>query len=557
MTKIIVRAMIIKGHADVRSLNRNTIDARKKNEKLLFSILKKNRSTEYGKKHNFAGVKTVEDYRRTVPLTTYHDYEEYLSRMIENNETGLLTALPLAGYAQSSGSSGKRKFIPLTGPQIRIYTKYTVTRMLAITDSYYRKVLHKKIKPGRGLFPFPGFSEYLDNGLPCSNVVDAAAVKLGFVYPYILNIPFKKMFTAREADWRYVVTRFALIDRDTMYSFSVFLKAFADVLDYLRQNWEALVRDIETGEVGELAQATPETIAKIKAASPADPKRAAELRREFEKGFDETLVQRIWPNMSVICGIGTASFAPFLHRIEKLTGGKIPTDSSIYGCSEGLIAAVNELNSTNYILLIDSCYYEFIPVDEPGRILSLDELEVGKEYEIVITNQAGLYRYSNDDVIKVVGYMNDCPLIQFAYRKGQLLNFCGEKTSEEHISDLVKALEKASGTELSNWAVYNDLDDFPYHYVLLLENSEGKDMSEYDDFADAELDRINVRYKLYKTFREIGRIRIRNQVPGTHAAWVEKQVAKGTPASTVKPVRILDTAEKEEFFLSRIQKNES
>lgn len=67
------------------------------------------------------------------------------------------------------------------------------------------------------------------------------------------------------------------------------------------------------------------------------------------------------------------------------------------------------------------------------------------------------------------------------------------------------------------------------------------------------VDRINVRYMLYKMYHEIGKISIRNQIPGTHAAWVEKQAEKGTPVSTVKPVRILDTAEKEEFFLSRVQ----
>ena len=58
-------------------------------------------------------------------------------------------------------------------------------------------------------------------------------------------------------------------------------------------------------------------------------------------------------------------------------------------------------------------------------------------------------------------------------------------------------------------------------------------------------------------FREIGKIEIKNQQPGTHAAWIEKQAEKGTPVSTIKPVRILDTAEKEEFFLSRVQKDES
>ncbi|MBR0418502.1 MAG: GH3 auxin-responsive promoter family protein, partial [Erysipelotrichaceae bacterium] len=75
---------------------------------------------------------------------------------------------------------------------------------------------------------------------------------------------------------------------------------------------------------------------------------------------------------------------------------------------------------------IDSCYYEFIPVDDETKILSLDELEIGKEYEIVITNQAGFYRYRCGDVIKVLDYLNYCPYINFSSRKGTLLNITGE-----------------------------------------------------------------------------------------------------------------------------------
>lgn len=63
LTRIIVGAMIRKGHMDIRSMHRNTVHARRKNEALLFSILKKNKDTEYGKKYGFADIRTVDEFR--------------------------------------------------------------------------------------------------------------------------------------------------------------------------------------------------------------------------------------------------------------------------------------------------------------------------------------------------------------------------------------------------------------------------------------------------------------------------------------------------------------
>ena len=134
LTKIIVKTMILKGRFDVKCMHKNTHHARKKNEKLLFKILKKNKNCELGKKYGFKDIKTIEEYRNKLPITTFAEYEKYVTRMIENNEEKLVTSLPLVGYAQSSGSVGKRKFVPLTQPEVNIYTKYTVTRMLALAD---------------------------------------------------------------------------------------------------------------------------------------------------------------------------------------------------------------------------------------------------------------------------------------------------------------------------------------------------------------------------------------------------------------------------------------
>ena len=137
-TYFLIKSMIIKGNYDLNRLHKSTINARKNNEKLLFKIIKAGQNSEFGKKHNFSEIKTVEDFRRNVPLSTYEDYEPYIERMISNNEEDILTSFPLVGYAQTSGSTGKPKFIPLTKQTTSAYKNNTLTMMMALTDKYCR-----------------------------------------------------------------------------------------------------------------------------------------------------------------------------------------------------------------------------------------------------------------------------------------------------------------------------------------------------------------------------------------------------------------------------------
>ena len=557
LTAIIVRAMIAKGHSDIRRMHRNTVDAGKKNEKLLFDILRANRTSEYGRRYNFEGIKSVEEFRRTVPLTTFSDYEDYVVRMIDGHETNLVTTHKIVGYAQSSGTVGSRKFVPLTQPEVDVYTSNTITRMLASADDYSKKHYGHGIRPARGMFTAPSFDDVLPDGTPCSNIADVVAKQFGFIYPYVLSIPFKKMFNEAEAESKYVNSRFALEDRNTLFIFAIFFREIAAYLDYLKKNWQTLVDDIEHGTISDLAMATPEAAAKMQKYIRPLPERAAELRAEFEKGFDETIIKRIWPNMSVISGIGTSTFTPFAKRARQNTKG-VPFDFNLYGASEGLMAAADELETGRQLMLIDSCYYEFMPVDEEtdesdeSNILSINELEVGRNYEIIITNQSGLYRYRCGDVVKVVDYLNECPYIVFSYRKGQLLNITGEKTTEEHMAAVVKELGKLAGCTVTDWAARNVIDEHPYYYELIIENKEGMDLSGYAEEAHRILCEVNPRYMYFTAIEGMGNLRIRNQKPGSHKEWADALVASGRPVTQVKPVRIIDSPEKEDFFLSRI-----
>lgn len=555
LTSIAIRAMILKGHADVARMRKNAKHARRVNDKLLFSILRKGKNSAFGKDHHFDQIKTIEDYRRLVPISTYADYKDYVARIVDDEEQNVLTTMKTIGFAQSSGSSGTTKVLPVTQPQVDMYKDNTITRVLALADSYHWRKTGKGLKPGRGLYPYPSFDQTLPNGKPANAMPDIAAKQFGFIYPYILTMPFSKHFKAQEVDFRYLNMRFALEDESTLYIFCIFFKAFTDILRYLELNWEVLVDDIEKGTVSDIARATPEVLEKLAPKIAPNPKRAAELRREFEKGFDDTIIRRIWPNLAVISGIGTSTFAPFSKIARNYTAG-IPFDFSIYGASEGMMAAVDELESAKQLLLVDGCYMEFIPESDQDKILAIDELEVGEEYEIVLTNQAGLYRYKCGDVVKVLDYLYECPYIMFSRRKGQLLNMTGEKTTEEHMAKLVAELSKEVGCPLENWAAYICLDSYPYHYALLLENNEGIDMRAYNELADKLLREINPRYGQFIDFQEMGPIKLENQKPGTHDAWTKRMFDKGAPVGQIKPVRILDTSEKEEFFLNRVVEDE-
>ncbi|XP_055329640.1 GH3 domain-containing protein-like [Paramacrobiotus metropolitanus] len=96
----------------------------------------------------------------------------------------------------------------------------------------------------------------------------------------------------------------------------------------------------------------------------------------------------------------------------------------------------------NYLLFPYGIFYEFIPLanvhDTVPPTLFMDQLEKGQDYEIVLTTRAGLYRYRLGDIVRVVDFFQQCPVIEFQYRSGQLLNIKAEKVSEVVMLDAIK-----------------------------------------------------------------------------------------------------------------------
>lgn len=103
--------------------------------------------------------------------------------------------------------------------------------------------------------------------------------------------------------------------------------------------------------------------------------------------------------------------------------------------------------------------------------LLLNQLEVGKEYELVVTNLSGFYRYRLSDVVRVAGYHNECPMIIFSYRKSLLISMYGEKITEAALRNAVESMAEESETVVLEYSIYADTETDPGHYIVFLESN--------------------------------------------------------------------------------------
>ena len=196
-----------------------------------------------------------------------------------------------------------------------------------------------------------------------------------------------------------------------------------------------------------------------------------------------------------------------------------------------------------YVIIPDTVFYEFIPAEEEGkRTLLLNELKIGGKYEIVVTNYAGLYRYRVGDVIKVVGFYNNCPEVEFLYRKNQVLNMVAEKTNEEQLTSAIKSTMKKLKLNLVDYTVAPDNFVTPGRYMFYFEFRNS--MSSYEvqlleRTLDIELRKSNLAYNRARNNRRLDVVKVVLLAPNTFNLIKEKLFSKGVSKNQIKIPRVV------------------
>jgi hypothetical protein len=563
LSKLIFTINVHKGRKIAKRFEAVTKEAAAVNQNLLLDLIQRNAETEYGQKYDFANIHSLSDYQAKVPFSTYDDYAAMVDRTVKDNESGLMTVDSVVHYALTSGSVDNPKKIPVTEATIQHYREYMSQYSFALID----QKLAGKWKKGRGLNLVEIKFETLPNGCYAGSISGRGAYSIKNILHLMFTSPQEITFPKETMDAKYLHLRFALPERELSFIISAFMTSISDLMKYLEMNWEMLVEDIERGTINPEIKISPELRQALEERLRPDPARAAELKAAFQQGFAEPIIPRIWPEFAFVFAIGSGSFSVYTDKMRSYLGS-IPIYFSAYAASESLMAICDDIEKQEFVLIPDSAFFEFIPLEtdaEAGeavaanlpKTLTMEQLEVGKDYEIVLTNRSGFYRYRIKDVVRVLGWHNQAPKIKFVYRLNQMVSIAGEKTTEESVAWAVTEFAKAVGCQLVDYSVYADTTVSPGRYVVFVETEKPLSLcrlEEYRQVIEAKLSTANPSIGSKIASGVLGLTDIKFVQAETYALYRDMMMMRGISGNQIKPVRVFDTPVKEKFFFALIEK---
>lgn len=503
-------------------------------ERFLFSLLQAHRRTEFGQKHHLGEIKTIEQFREQIPILPYSSYEADLDR-IAAGEQNILTADPVVYLTLTSGSTGKKKTIPTTRRSQNITRQATLTSIgflsaaLRSQGRQFGKILITNSTQQWGR---------TSAGIPYGPS-SAGVLKMDkWLYEQFFAQPYEALQVADSPARHYLALLFALQDPLTRGMLANFPMLILRTCNYLEEFAEDLIRDIDKGTIAEWLELEPETRLQLERRLSANPARATQLR-EILKSEGRLTPQLAWSSLSfVACARGgTSDF--YFERFPSYFGDT-PIFGAVFSSAEGMFSIYHDVDDDSSILAIASGFFEFISQDqwyvEQPKTLLATEVKPGERYRILTTSYGGFYRYDIGDVIEVVGFYEQTPLIVFRHRLGGLISSTTEKTTEAHATQVMQALQQEFSLQLEDFCITLSENDFPARYLINIELAPGSRLADPQAFLDRcerQLQAANTHYQISRK-DPIPPPRLRILAPGSFAILRQRQLEKGIPDSQLK-----------------------
>ena len=240
-----------------------------------------------------------------------------------------------------------------------------------------------------------------------------------------------------------------------------------------------------------------------------NPARARRLESLIKS--DGTLRPReYWPRLQLIGCWKGGTVGVRLQEFARWFGKTTPVRDLGYMASEAQMTLPISDSGSAGILAIDENFYEFIPeseIDSPApTILTCAELEAGASYYLVLTTAAGLYRYDINDVVRVAGFYNQTPLIEFVRKGRDVTNITGEKL---HVNQVIQAMaqaQNAAGMAVQHFRACADAEESLYSFFVELDGAmpAQERLMQLLQELDASLRALNVEYAQKRESRRLG-----------------------------------------------------
>ncbi len=448
-------------------------------KEVLSKLISTAKHTEFGKKYDFESIKTLKDFRERVPLANYETLFPYIERLMKG-EQKVLWPSDIKWFAKSSGTTAARsKFIPVSQEalddchykggkdMISIYvnnhpeTKVFAGKTLAIGGSHQINTLDKNSN-----------SQYGD--------VSAVIMK---------NLPFWAQMTRTPS-----------------------------LETALMENWDEKV----TKMAKETATENVTNITGI-------PTYTIVLIEQILKDTGASNILEVWPNLELFVH-GAVAFTPYRELFKKLIPSAGMRYLETYNATEGFFGIQDRPGSDDMLLMLDyGVFYEFIPMetfnDDEPKVIGLEEVEIGKNYALVISTNAGLWRYVIGDTVK---FTTLAPYrIKISGRTKHFINAFGEEIVIENAEQAIAKACEATRATISNFTAgpqyFGETQKACHEWVIeFAEKPENLDT--FKKVLDDTLRNVNSDYDAKRNNDLALKAPMIHDVPvGTFYAWMKKR----------------------------------
>lgn len=423
-------------------------------EELLKGLINKAKHTEIGNQYDFNSIKTYTDFAERIPVTTYEDNESNYERA-RKGESNIFWPTPIKWFAKSSGTTNaKSKFLPVSNESLE-ECHYAASKDLLCL--YLNNNPDSELFLGKSLRLGGSKELYKENGTVFG---DLSAILID-------NMPFWAEFSSTPS------------------------------------NEVSLMPDWET----KMQAIVDETINENVTSLLGVPSWVLVLLNQVIETTGKNNLFEIWPNLEVYFH-GGVSFDPYLEQYKKLLPKNNFLYYETYNASEGFFAIQDRNNSKELLLMLDyGIFYEFIPMDTYDSteeiIIPLSEVKLGKNYAIVITTNAGLWRYKIGDTVR---FTSINPFrIKVTGRTKHHINVFGEELIIENAEAALRKAAKLTHSEIIDYTagpIFMEGKEKGAHEWIIEFKKHPDDIDTFNQLLDAFLQEVNSDYEA-KRYRNI------------------------------------------------------
>jgi len=414
---------------------------------LLLNLINTAKDTQIGKQYDFGSIKNYSTFAHRIPVSSYEDCQSIIERS-RQGEQNIFWPTPIKWFAKSSGTTNaKSKFIPVSTESLEDCHYAAGKDLLCM---YLNNNEDSQLFTGKSLRLGGSKELYEENGTIFG---DLSAILID-------NMPFWAEFSSTPSskvslmsDWEY--------------------KMQAIVNETINENVTSL-----TG--------VPSWMLVL-------------LNNVLETTGEKNLLD-IWPNLEVYFH-GGVSFTPYMDQYQSILPKKSFKYYEIYNASEGFFAIQDQNNSNELLLMLDyGIFYEFIPMNAYGtpqeQIIPLSAVQKGVNYAVIITTNAGLWRYKIGDTVRFTSI--NPYRIKVSGRTKHHINVFGEELIIENAEDALKQVCKKTKTEIIDYTaapVFMKGKDKGAHEWLIEFRKAPEDLNYFNELLDNALKSLNSDYE--------------------------------------------------------------